>query len=188
MRTSLTVLDNLQVASPCHVDWNEMAGDDKSRFCGQCEKHVYNLSAMTTEAALDLVREKEGNLCVRFYRRHDGTMLTTDCPVGVHHRIRRRKRTAGVFASIASLLFMTGCAREDGPDTQPDETLLQRMLGKPAPNPAGMVMGEPALVHQGGTCGPPPAPVPLAGPAFIPAAAQQDGEKPIGKRNVPVPE
>src|SRR6516162_8887116 len=37
----------LRVASPCPADWNAMQGDDRVRFCGQCEKNVYNLSAMT---------------------------------------------------------------------------------------------------------------------------------------------
>ena len=37
---------------------------------------------MTEEEALKLVEEREGRLCVRFYQRRDGTVLTTDCPVG----------------------------------------------------------------------------------------------------------
>ena len=44
--------------------------------------NVYNLSDMTEEEALKLVEEREGRLCVRFYQREDGTVLTSDCPVG----------------------------------------------------------------------------------------------------------
>src|SRR4051812_43681240 len=36
-------LDSLTVASPCSANWAEMTGDDRSRFCGKCEKNVYNL-------------------------------------------------------------------------------------------------------------------------------------------------
>ena len=60
-----------------------MTGDDRSRFCTQCEKNVYQLSGMTAEDIATLVLEKEGALCARFYQRPDGTMLTADCPVGV---------------------------------------------------------------------------------------------------------
>lgn len=61
-----------------------MEGDDRVRFCPECELNVYNLSAMTEEQALALVQEREGRLCVRFYQREDGTVLTSDCPVGAH--------------------------------------------------------------------------------------------------------
>ncbi len=64
----------LRVASPCPADWNAMQGDDRVRFCGQCVKNVYNLSAMTHAEAEDLIREKEGKLCVRSaYGRNAGT-------------------------------------------------------------------------------------------------------------------
>ena len=60
-----------------------MEGDDRVRFCDECGLNVYNLSAMTEDAALKLVEEREGRLCVRFYQREDGTVLTSDCPEGV---------------------------------------------------------------------------------------------------------
>src|SRR5262245_22234393 len=91
----------LRVASPCSADWNAMQGDARVRFCGQCEKNVYNLSAMTHAQAEDLIREKEGGLCVRFYQRADGTVLTADCPVG---KRRRRRRSMLLTAGAAGLL------------------------------------------------------------------------------------
>ena len=36
-----------------------------------------------------IVAEREGSMCVRFFRRTDGTVLTADCPVGT-----KRKRGA----------------------------------------------------------------------------------------------
>jgi hypothetical protein len=76
-------LEAIHVASPCHANWDKMSGDAQARFCGSCAKHVYNLSSMTRDEAEALVAEKEGKLCVRFYQREDGTMLTSDCNVGV---------------------------------------------------------------------------------------------------------
>jgi hypothetical protein len=114
MKTALELLANIQVASPCMADWNEMTGDDHARFCGQCEKHVYNLSALTADEAIRLIREKEGNICGRFYRRGDGTVLTADCPVGAHHKIRRKRRLTALAASLAGFLMMnSGCTRFD---------------------------------------------------------------------------
>ena len=76
-------LDDLHVARPCPASWEAMDGDARVRHCGLCQLHVYNLSEMTEAEALRLVRETEGRLCVRFFRRADGTVLTRDCPGAV---------------------------------------------------------------------------------------------------------
>jgi hypothetical protein len=100
-------LDHVKVAAPCSADWNSMIGDERVRFCGQCSFNVYNLSGMTRDEAEDLIRRAEGRLCVRFYRRSDGTILTDNCPVGLSAIKRRVSRVAG--AAIAALLsFFTG--------------------------------------------------------------------------------
>ena len=75
-------IDRLRIASPCKVPWSAMAGDDRARFCAHCEKHVYNIAAMTSDDVGDLIRRTEGSFCARLYRRRDGTVLTADCPVG----------------------------------------------------------------------------------------------------------
>jgi hypothetical protein len=37
-------LEMVRVASPCTADWDATHGDDRVRYCGQCNLHVYNLS------------------------------------------------------------------------------------------------------------------------------------------------
>ena len=77
------------------------------RFCGLCAKNVYNLSEMTRAEATSFVESVEGGTaCVRFYKREDGTMLTSDCPVGVRRRVRRR--IVGVAAMAVSALGIGG--------------------------------------------------------------------------------
>src|SRR5688572_28666131 len=96
------LLSQVKIASPCRERCEDMTGDDRSRFCGRCEKQVYNFSAMTTAEAEDLIRAKEGKLCGRFYRRKDGTMLTANCPVGRRAYSVRLKVLA---AAAVTLLF-----------------------------------------------------------------------------------
>ena len=72
---SLEVID---IARPCPADWDAMRGDDQVRFCKHCSLNVYNLSAMTRAQAERLVAEREGRLCIRMYRRLDGTVVTAD--------------------------------------------------------------------------------------------------------------
>jgi hypothetical protein len=93
------LLNNLRVASPCSADWNQMCGDDRIRHCSQCNLNVYNLSAMSTREAEVLVSQREGRMCVRFYRRKDGTILTQNCPVGWKIALRRVSRRAGIALS-----------------------------------------------------------------------------------------
>lgn len=98
-------LDNVHVASPCSADWNEMYGDAHKRFCGDCKLNVYNLSDMTRDEAEALIMNAEGRLCVRFYRRPDGTVLTRDCPVGSAGIKQRTRVYATAVASLLMALF-----------------------------------------------------------------------------------
>src|SRR5215213_10800265 len=93
-------LDNIRIASPCRSDWNEMYGDDRTRFCGECKLNVYNLSGMNRSEAEALLMNSEGRVCVRFFRRNDGTVLTKDCPVGWRALKKRVSTTATAIASL----------------------------------------------------------------------------------------
>ena len=110
-------LDNIRVASPCSADWDAMYGDDRKRFCGDCKLNVYNLSGLTRAEAESLIMNAEGRLCVRFYRRVDGTILTSDCPVG-WAKVKRHTQlilTAGfsmLIALFTGVLFVSFFGRQ----------------------------------------------------------------------------
>ena len=134
-------LENVRIASPCSADWNEMYGDERMRFCGQCRLNVYNLSGMTRYDAENLLRLSEERLCVRYYQRPDGTVMTKDCPVG-WARIKERVSVmaAAVFALVVSvfggLFLVSSFARK---------TIVKELrtpLTRPTPQP---LMGAVAL-------------------------------------------
>lgn len=156
-------LDGVRIASPCKASWDDMQGDERVRFCGKCEKNVFNLSAMSKSDAEELLREKEGNICARIFRRADGTVMTTDCPVGV--RVKRVRRLAmvaaggGVLAAIAGvasgLMVQGECARPgQGQVMMGDVEPARAEMGEPAP------MGSTVAVT--GTTAPPVQPPPPA--------------------------
>lgn len=93
-------LNNIKVASPCSQDWDAMIGNERRRYCGECKLNVYNLSGMTKTEAENLILNSEGRLCVRFYRRADGSVLTEDCPVGWRAVKMRMTKMATAFASL----------------------------------------------------------------------------------------
>lgn len=104
-------LDVIQVREPCPEPWDRMTGDDEVRFCGTCRMNVYNLSEMTRQRAETLLAEREGRLCVRFYRRADGTVTTADCaPVRFAALRKAARRTLGAAAAVfvALLGLVTG--------------------------------------------------------------------------------
>jgi len=97
------LIDKLRIASPCPASWGDMEGDNRVRSCAACKLNVYNLSGMTGEEAEELLGSKEGRVCVRIFRRLDGTVLTSDCPVGSKRRRSVSRAIAALFA--ASALF-----------------------------------------------------------------------------------
>jgi hypothetical protein len=100
-------LDDVRVASPCSVDWDSMYGDERKRFCKECKLNVYNLSGMTHDEAQRLVTNAEGRLCIRFYKRPDGTIITQDCPVG-WAKIKHRTRVYAAAALSMLMALLTG--------------------------------------------------------------------------------
>src|SRR5262249_19630905 len=103
---SIPPLGRIRVAAPCEAEWKWMHGNDRVRFCGRCDLNVFNLSAMTTEEAEDLIRRTDGRLYVRFYRRSDATILTKNCRVGL--RAIRDKLTSTRTQIIAAILSLLG--------------------------------------------------------------------------------
>lgn len=112
MASFTNALDRVRIAAPCEADWDEMQGDERVRFCQRCSLNVYNLSAMTRREAERLVTRTEGaRVCVRFYRRKDGTMLTRSCPVGLHALKRRvSKVSSALFATLIGFFAGVGIA------------------------------------------------------------------------------
>ena len=146
-------LDVIQVASPCEASWDEMQGDDRSRYCKHCSQNVYNLTGMTRSEAEELLQNRTGRLCVRFFRRHDGTILTQDCPVGIRALRLRLTKTAITAATLAAGLLVgtlsaaTGIGH--GPKKRPLDDLIQAITPQrpPQQQPSqmmgnAMIMGD----------------------------------------------
>jgi len=114
-----------------------MYGNDRMRHCGDCKLNVYNLSGMSREEAENLVINAEGRLCVRFYRRPGGMIITENCPVG-WARVTARAKVV-VTAAFALVMAMFGGL-----------FIISVFGGKPAP-----IMGEIAVTPT-----PTPTPTP----------------------------
>jgi len=142
----LPILQRVEIASPCPARWADMAGDDRVRFCEQCSLHVYNLAAMPAAEAETLIRRTEGRLCARVYRRADGTILTSDCPVGVRvvrqRMMRAVRRAAG--AVLVAVGLCVGMAVGNRGGSRPFATLRSWLIREPVAWVMGAIVVRPA--------------------------------------------
>ncbi|HEX7665790.1 MAG TPA: hypothetical protein VF407_14790 [Polyangiaceae bacterium] len=147
----LPMLANAKIASPCNADWNDMRGDTQVRFCGKCEKNVYNLSEMTEDEAEALILEKEGKLCARFYTRADGTVMTKDCSVGVRRKWATRAGAAAVLlgggaAALAAFAPKTQCHTMGDLAVNTSEPAVMGSIAAPeAPPPTSVTPKQPEM-------------------------------------------
>ena len=111
-----SLLDKIQVNSPCEADWYSMIGNDQVRFCEHCSQTVRDLSQLTRKRALRLVTTSKGRLCVRYHRRPDGSLVTKSVPQKFYSIGRRASRiAAGAFTATLSL---TSAVAQSSPTEQ----------------------------------------------------------------------
>ncbi len=144
-------LDNIKIASPCSANWDEMFGNERRRFCGECKLNVYNLSGMTKYDAENLLTVSEGRICVRYFQRSDGTVLTADCPVG-WAMVKQRLSVAATAAFSMFLAILGGLTAVSLFRTNIES--VRRLVLPFAPKPEPVLMGAIAK----------PSPSPESGP------------------------
>lgn len=101
-------LDRLRIATPCLASWEAMRGDHRVRFCALCRLNVYDVSHMTERDARALIERTEGRVCVRLWRRSDGTVLTRDCPRAAGEALRDGLRV--LLGGLVALALLIGAS------------------------------------------------------------------------------
>jgi hypothetical protein len=124
-------VDNLRVASPCSVGWETMSGDERVRRCHSCELNIYNISEMTKPEVEDLITKREERVCIRLYKRADGTVLTKDCPVGFRAYQKRVARFAGAaLTTILGLFSVSFGQKEDKKTVDASKVKIVRVINQ----------------------------------------------------------
>lgn len=165
-------LDVIGVAAPCHEDWDAMHGDERQRFCDQCDKHVHNLSEMTRDQAEAFVNANPTGVCIRMVKDRDGRVVTTDHPRVARHGRRRMAAftwmpwlgAVGGLASSALIWFgimqkpmpirTMGAMCPPPPSNQTPPPPAQQP-NQPVPQQSVTQHGPGLITHMGGACPPP---------------------------------
>src|ERR1041384_3776026 len=106
-------INGLRIAAPCSAGWENMSGDERTRFCQQCNHSVYNIREMTEAEVREMINRATGRVCGRIYRRADGTVMTKDCPVGLRAYRKRAARFAGAALTAVLGLFSISPAQSE---------------------------------------------------------------------------
>jgi hypothetical protein len=125
-----------------------MYGNERVRFCDQCQLNVYNLSEMSKADAERLIGQAEGRLCIRYYQRGDGSIITRNCPVGLRALKRRLSRVATAAASsILSFFAGIGIYQITAP-RHITGVMVVEDVSRPVPPSQGMFVASPVPENQ----------------------------------------
>lgn len=122
-------VQQLEVASPCYERWDNMKGDERVRHCASCKLNVYNVRELTASEVEELVARSSGRVCMRLYRRWDGTVLTRDCPMGLQRarvKVAAALLTATAFVGVL-LLPLIRLGGSERAEEMEDYTFAERL-------------------------------------------------------------
>jgi hypothetical protein len=123
-----SLIDSIEVKTPCSEDWNEMKGNSKVRFCSHCSFEVNNISELTRKQAMRLVRDSRGRICVRYIKNP-----VTSKPVfaGKFYQITRRAGlAAGVLGASLTLSTLTYAQGGETGEIKSSDTQVETSLEK----------------------------------------------------------
>ncbi|ATQ78060.1 hypothetical protein CR152_28790 [Massilia violaceinigra] len=134
-------MHRIDIPVPCTASWEDMTGDHRVRHCKDCNKNVFNLSAMPAAEGAALIAENlNGDLCVRMDKRQDGSVVSSDCGDSARPTARQPWRGLPAMAGAAVLaLSAAGCSTND---SQPVPAVSAGATVNPEP-PVTVLMGAP---------------------------------------------
>lgn len=56
----------INIAEPCHEDWNKMSPVEQGRYCGACRKNVLDFTTKSDEEIISFFNNYNGSSCGRF--------------------------------------------------------------------------------------------------------------------------
>ena len=132
-------LEQVHIPEPCSADWSTMAGDERTRFCEACGKHVHDLSARSRVEAEAIVNASGGKLCVQMTLDYQGRPITRD---GWRAWLVARWVWPAASAAVALTLAMIGCRKQRGVVAGGISAYPGSMQVRTAGTPSVQVMGD----------------------------------------------
>jgi len=164
LTTKSESLNRLAIASPCPESWQVMSGDERTRFCSRCQKHVHDLATLEAREIEALIEATQGRFCARITCDRFGRMITREPDVPPFHlpsALPVRRSSPVVAAVVIAVAGLTGAGWAEAPISNPVTAPVSAPVGAlvagklPAPDaahpagPGGAVLGGRVVDDQG---------------------------------------
>jgi hypothetical protein len=113
-------IKNFKNSASCGSSWENMSGTDCIRLCDKCQLFVYDFKDKEKSEVDATVFRREGKENASFWKRIDGTFMTTNCPIGAKKRIRTL--SVLVLASALPIFGIIGLCLFSAPSAVPSKT------------------------------------------------------------------
>src|ERR1700741_655377 len=103
------------IPEPCSEDWNKMQPDEKGRFCGSCNKSVYDFTAKTDSEIHEIITSnKDKHICGHFRKSQIDRPLNISIPIHLLPKGISQPRAFAIalFFVFGTMLF--SCTNEKG--------------------------------------------------------------------------
>ena len=122
----------ISIAQPCHEDWSAMTPAAGGRFCAHCQRHVHDLSNMTSAEVDDLLCRSAGPLCVRYSTIPDGRVATLD-----YQKANPRSRRWFLWAIPTALVSIAAAMFQFRSSPPPTGVMMGAVCPPPVTSPTG---------------------------------------------------
>ena len=137
--------NELVIIEPCDVAWEDMKGDERQRYCDDCQLNVHNFIEFTDEE-INRTLDQPGRVCAQIFQDSDGEVLTKS----VLQKKRQQRRwyqisLLSIFACVSTTPVAFGIVRQ-----MDWQSWFEPSEESPALIRAGAVTQQPNPAQQGG--------------------------------------
>ncbi len=88
----------INIAEPCHENWQNMTGTEQGRFCGACKKEVIDFTMLSDNEVYKTMLRSDNDLCGRF--------LSTQLNNEIEYKLERKQNWHKYFFSLFIPAFL----------------------------------------------------------------------------------